>query len=89
MATKIPGHDAGAHGIRSMIGTALLLLGIDIAVFLAMAGIVHVLSSHDASAAIAGRKCSEAEPEAGDGGVAVFGAGLPGQALPRRVCTNV
>ena len=53
MATRLPDHDAGSHGIRSTIKATLFLLSIYVAVFLAVAGIVNVLASHDASAAIA------------------------------------
>ena len=55
MATNDPNHDTGSHHIRSTIQAAAVLLGINIAMFLVVTGIVyvHVLTSHDASAAIA------------------------------------
>ena len=52
MATKNRNHDAGSHRMRSPIKSAVVLLSIYIAMYLAVAGITHVLTSPDAAAAI-------------------------------------
>lgn len=53
MATTDPSHDAGSHRIRSPITAAAILLGIYIAMYLVVGGVVHVLASLDATAAVA------------------------------------
>ena len=53
MPTTDPNHDAGAERITSTIRAMAILFSVYIAAFVAVAGIVHVLTLHDALAAIA------------------------------------
>jgi hypothetical protein len=53
VATKDTRHDGGSHRIRSPIAGAAVVLGIYIAMYLAVAGVVHVLALLDAAAAVA------------------------------------
>jgi len=53
VATSDPSHDAGSAFIGSPIRAAAILLGIYIAMYLAVAGVVHVLAWPDAAAAVA------------------------------------
>jgi hypothetical protein len=52
VATDVQRQNALSYGIRFAIKTALLLLGIYIAVFLVMAAMVHVMTSYNALAEI-------------------------------------
>ena len=53
MITKDTNHDAGSHRVRPAIKGAAVLISTYIAMYLAIAGITHVLTSPDAAAAIA------------------------------------
>ena len=50
MTTKDPSDDAGTHRIRSPIAAGAISLGIYIAMYLTVAGVVRVLTSPDAVA---------------------------------------
>jgi hypothetical protein len=51
--TKDTNHDAGSHRVRPAIKGAAILISTYIAMYLAIAGITHALTSPDAAAAIA------------------------------------
>lgn len=51
METRDPGHDVGNERLRSPIAAAAILLGIYVAMHLAVGGVIHVLTPPDAVAA--------------------------------------
>jgi hypothetical protein len=53
VAAKDTDHDAGCHRTRSTVKGAAILLGGYIAMYLAVVGIAHCLTSPDATAALA------------------------------------
>jgi hypothetical protein len=55
VAAKDSSHDAASSRARTPIRAAAVLLGIYIAMYLAVAGIIHVLTSPDAAVACTGR----------------------------------
>jgi len=53
VTTNNTGGDAGISRIKSPIAAGMVLLGIYIAMYLAVAGVIHVLTSPDAATAMA------------------------------------
>ena len=53
VTTNNTGDDAGIPRIKSPIAAGMVLLGIYIAMYLAVAGVIHVLTSPDAATAMA------------------------------------
>lgn len=53
MAARDPNHDAGSHRLKSPLRAAAELIGIYIAMYLAVGGVLRIVDSPDAVAAIA------------------------------------
>ena len=75
MKTKDVSDDAGASRIRSPIAAGMTLLGIYIAMYLAVAGVIRVLTSPDAAAAAFASDSSMATASAATAPNPAVGAG--------------